>query len=452
MATFEGLIAGSARAVKASAGVPGVVGAVVIGEGAAPADVRAKFPTWESLDFAQLQGSALLLAEKPSVAVLRALLRRAAASGVRLYLLNESAPRLLELEDVFDRPLRKLDWTRIQDAISGKRVLITGGGGSIGSQLARRIAALGPARLALLDSSEFNLFKIAMELPHATPVLADIRDEAAVRRWITAEKPDIVFHAAALKQVPIVELFASEGVLTNICGLRHVVEAAHANNADVIFLSTDKAVAPSGVMGATKRLGELYCHALDRLGGRRAVPVRLGNVLGSSGSVVPVFESQIAAGGPLTVTDPAVTRYFMSIPQAAKALMQACAAGLSADHQRGVVFTIDMGDPLPVVDLARIMIQLEGLEPDKDVDIVITGLRPGEKLHEQLLGADEWIEPSPAPDVIAAASAPRGVAELREIMDRLALLARTGAQDEIVKELFAAIAAEPIAREQAEVG
>jgi O-antigen biosynthesis protein WbqV len=276
----------------------------------------------------------------------------------------------------------------------------------------------------------------------AVLALADIRDAAVMRRWMDRERPEIVFHTAALKQVPLVEAFPSEGVLTNVCGLRNVIEAAHGVGADVIFVSTDKAVEPSGVMGATKRLGELYCQALDRRGPRRALPVRLGNVLGSAGSVAPLFERQIAAGGPLTVTDSEVTRFFMSIPQAADALLQAGAAGLGANHIRGVALAIDMGEALPIVELARDMIRLEGLRPDVDVPIAITGLRPGEKLHELLVAADEWREPNPAPGVIAAASAPRGLAALHEIMDRLALLAREGADEAIAAELFAAIAPE----------
>lgn len=458
--TLEAVVTGSGRAVKAALaavgdwpdGGVGLRGAAIIGEGSAPGTMLARAPSWEALDVAALDATDIVLAETPSTPVLRALLSRASEAAKRIYLLDGGAPRPLALDDVFDRPLRKLDWSRIQSALSGKRVLITGGGGSIGSQLARRIAALSPARLTLLENSEYNLFKIAIELPQAIPVLADIRDANAMRRWFAHEKPDIVLHAAALKQVPLVELFASEGVLTNLCGLRNVAEAAHENGADLTFLSTDKAVAPSGVMGATKRLGELYCLALDRRGPRRAIPVRLGNVLGSAGSVAPLFETQLERGGPLTVTDAAVTRFFMSIPQAAKAVLQACATGLAAEHQRGLVFTIDMGEALPVVDLARIMIQLSGQRPGHDIAITFTGLRPGEKLHEQLIGDDEWLEPSPAPDVIAAASAPRGLAEVHEIIDRLAMLARQGAEQELAAELFTAIAASPIERDRAIAG
>jgi O-antigen biosynthesis protein WbqV len=241
-----------------------------------------------------------------------------------------------------------------------------------------------------------------------------------------------------LKQVPLVEAFPSEGVLTNVGGLRHVAEAARSVGADLIFVSTDKAVDPSGVMGASKRLGELYCQALDRREACRAIPVRLGNVLGSTGSVTPTFEAQLAAGGPLTVTDPEVTRFFLSIPQAADALLHAAAIGLSAPA-RGAALVIDMGEALPVVELAREVIRLEGLRPDIDVPIVFTGLRPGEKLHEQLIASDEWREADPAANVSAVVSPPRGLGELADDMERLCLLAREGADEAVAAALFAAV-------------
>ncbi len=423
-----------------------VIGVGIVGKGDGFPDALACAANWDALDLKKFSERRLLLAEMPPPAVVKALLARAVEVGAQLWVIEERRTRRLELDDLFDRPLQALDWSRIGAAITGKRVLITGGGGSIGLQLARRIVSLSPHRLTLLDSSELNLFNAARAIPAATLALADIRGSGSMRRWFDREKPDVVFHAAALKQVPLVEQFASEGLLTNVCGLRNVVEAAHANDADFIFVSTDKAVSPSGVMGATKRLGELYCQALDRRGARRAIPVRLGNVLGSAGSVAPVFEAQVAAGGPLTVTDPAATRFFMSIPQAAKALLQACAAGLEADHQRGMVYTIDMGDALRVVDLARDMIRLAGRQPERDIKIIFTGLRPGERLHERLLGEDEWSEPSPATGVIAAASAPHGIGELHEIMERLEMLAREGADKALVEELFAAIAPGPVTR------
>lgn len=445
---LESVLAGSAKAVSDAWAsregwgqlARGLRGAVVVGPGEVPLPVLTRAPMWDALDLSQLGAGALILAEAPlDGAAGRDILERAANAQMKTYLIENGAPRPLRLSDLLGRPLGAVDWARIAAMIAGKRVLITGGGGSIGGELARRIASLNPARLSLLDSSEFNLYNIALELRDATPVLADVRDAASMRRWFKREQPEIVFHTAAMKQVPLVEAFASEGVLTNVVGLRNVAEAAHSVGADLVFVSTDKAVEPSGVMGASKRLGELYCHALDRRGAQRAIPVRLGNVLGSAGSVTPIFERQLAAGGPLTVTDPEVTRYFLSIPQAADALLQAAAVALKAEP-RGNTLVIEMGEALPVVELAREIIRLEGLRPEIDVPIAFTGLRPGEKLHELLIASEEWRDADPAEGVIAVASAPRGLSELHEIMERLALLAGEGANDAVAAELFAAIA------------
>jgi O-antigen biosynthesis protein WbqV len=424
-----------------------VRGAALIGAGQPAIEVLRRAPAWQALDLDGLDANALVLAEPPANgAVARDILARAAQARMKVWLIEAGAPRPLRLDDLLGRPLGPVDWARIGAMIEGRRVLISGGGGSIGAELARRIATLSPARLTLLDSSEHNLYRIGLELRGATPVLADVRDGASMHRWFARERPELVFHAAALKQVPIVEAFASEGVLTNVCGLRNVAEAAHGVDAELIFVSTDKAVEPSGVMGASKRLGEMYCQALDRRGPRRAIPVRLGNVLGSSGSVLPIFEQQLAAGGPLTVTDAEVTRFFLSIPQAADALLQAAAVSLEAP-QHGAALVIEMGEALRVVELAREVIRLEGLRPDIDVPIVFTGLRPGEKLHELLVASDERQAGDAAPGVFTAASAPRGLSELQEIMERIALMARQGADEAVVRELFAAVA---VAGEDAE--
>lgn len=414
-------------------------GAAVLGAGEAELPVVARACDWGTLDVSAFTSHALVLAEAPDGADARLLLERAVEADVRIALLEADTVRPLRLDDLIGCPLAAVDEARIRAMIAGKRVLITGAGGSIGGELARRVAQLAPAALTLLDSSEYNLFRISQELPDATPVLADIRDPYAMRRWFKRACPQIVFHAAALKQVPLVEMFPSESVLTNVAGLRHVAEAAHAVGADLVFVSTDKAVDPSGVMGATKRLGELYCQALDRRGAQRAIPVRLGNVLGSTGSVTPTFEKQLAAGGPLTVTDPDVTRFFLSIPQAADALLQAAAVGLSAPL-RGAALLIDMGEALPVVELAREVIRLAGLRPDTDVPIVFTGLRPGEKLHEALIGEQEWREADLCGNVMAIGSAPCGLAELHEAMERLVMLAREGADAAVTHALFETLA------------
>ena len=315
------VLAGASEAVCAAlAAAPewrafDIIGTAVVGAGEPGAPVLARAPAWEALPLEALQADGVILADAPaSISARRAVLARAAAARMRVYLYKEGVVRPLVLDDLVGAPLGDVDWARIRARIAGKRVFITGGGGTIGSALARQVAELSPARLTLLDNSECNLFKISLELRDASLALADIRDQAAITQWFAREKPDIVFHAAALKQVPLVEQFPCEGVLTNICGLRNVTEAARAAGADMIFVSTDKAVDPSGVMGASKRLGELYCQALDRGPGPRAVPVRLGNVLSSAGSVAPTFEAQFAAGGPLTVTDPSVTRFSCRSP------------------------------------------------------------------------------------------------------------------------------------------
>ena len=441
---FDVIVAGSAEAVLAALesgriAASSVRGAALIGPGEVPLPVLTRAATWHSLDLTACQPRALLLAETPpNGAAARAVLDRAGAARMHVFMLDDAGMRPLRLDDLLGAPLRAMYWARIRSMLEGKKVLITGGGGSIGGELARRIAGFAPARLTLLDSSEHNLHEIGLQLRQARLALADIRDEAAMRRWFVKEQPDIVFHTAALKQVPVVEQFPSEGVLTNICGLRHVAEAAHTVGADLIFVSTDKAVDPSGVMVATKRFGEIYCQALDRRGAHRAIPVRLGNVLGSSGSVAPLFASQLAAGGPLTVTHPEVTRFFLTIPQAADALLQAASVGLETPA-RGAAFVIDMGEALPVVELARMVIQLAALQPDVDVPIAFTGLRPGEKLHEQLVASNEWHEVEPAPGVTAAASAPRTLAEVHENMAALAALARQGADADVRTALFEAI-------------
>jgi FlaA1/EpsC-like NDP-sugar epimerase len=443
----DAILVGSAQAVKdalarlnawAPAGLK-PLGAVLVGPGDATLPLKARAPIWDALDLSSITSGSLLLIDPPSDgAAKRSVLKRAAEAGLKTFLLDGDKVRRLRLDDLIGRPLGDVDWARIRSLIAGKRVMITGGGGSIGSELARRISALEPARLTLLDSSEHNLYKIGLELRDATIVLADVRDGASMGRWIARERPEIVFHAAALKQVPMVEAFASEGILTNVCGLRHVAEAARSVGADLVFVSTDKAVEPSGLMGASKRLGEMYCQALDRAGPERAISVRLGNVLGSAGSVTPIFEEQLAAGGPLTVTDAEVTRYFLTIPQAADALLQAAAVGIHADIS-GAAFVIEMGEALPVVELAREVIRLEGLRPEIDVPITFTGLRPGEKLHEALVAAGEWREADPAPGVIAVASEPRDLDAVLQCVDQLAVLAREGANEKIATALFAAI-------------
>lgn len=418
------------------------IGAIlIVGDGDIDHSKVLRAESWETLSLDGVEARQLILAHPlPNGAVARAVLAKAADARMRISVLESGRLRRLQLDDLVGKPLGPVDWSRISDLIAGKRVMITGGGGTIGGELARRVASLSPERLTLLDASEFNLHRMKLELPEALLALADVRNARSMQRWFEKERPEIVFHAAALKQVPMVEAFPSEGVLTNVVGLRNVADAAHGVGADLIFVSTDKAVQPSGVMGASKRLGELYCQALDRRGAQRAVPVRLGNVLGSTGSVAPMFADQLANGGPLTVTHPDVTRFFLSIPQAADVLLQAAAISIGSPRARGAALTVDMGEALPVVELAREVIRLEGLRPDVDVPIVFNGLRPGEKLHELLVAPDEWREPDPAPGVMAAASAPRSLGELDDLMRHLAVLAEAGEDEAVAGIMLAAVA------------
>jgi O-antigen biosynthesis protein WbqV len=305
--------------------------------------------------------------------------------------------RPIDLTDLLGRPQAVLDRTALDKLIAGQRVLITGAGGSIGSELARQVCGYLPSRVVLVENNEFNLYKIGRELEalqqgrQRRDVLCDVRDEAALLRVFDEERPDIVFHAAALKHVPLVEGNPVEGVHTNVLGTRNLAEACakYAVRA-MVLISTDKAVNPTNVMGATKRWAEAYCQAMDLSeGDTRFTAVRFGNVLGSNGSVAPLFQKQILAGGPVTVTHPEVTRFFMTIPEAVQLVLQASASGITAQAPRGEVYVLDMGKPIKIVDLARQMIRLSGKQPDTDIKIEFIGLRPGEKLHEELVHEHE---------------------------------------------------------------
>ena len=309
--------------------------------------------------------------------------------------------RPIAIEDLLRRPQTKLDRDIMARLVAGRRVLVTGAGGTIGSELTRQLAALGPAELSLIDNSEFLLYQIDLEIAERFPelardaALADVRDQERLAQILAERRPELVFHAAALKHVPLVETNPVEGVLTNVIGTRNTAEACRrAGVKAMVLISTDKAVNPSSVMGASKRLAESYCQALDieerDKSGTRFVTVRFGNVLGSTGSVVPLFQRQLAAGGPLTVTHEAMTRYFMTVREAVELVLEASAlAALSPVEDTGRIYVLDMGEPVRILDLARQMIRLAGLRPGKDVEIVFTGLRPGEKLHEELFHGQE---------------------------------------------------------------
>ena len=343
----------------------------------------------------------------------------------------------IALEDLLGRSQAVLDRAAMARMIEGRRILVTGAGGTIGSELSRQIAALGPAALTLLDNGEFGLYAIDGELRERwpglsiRPMLGDVRERARIDAAIAAEAPHIVFHAAALKHVPMVEANPLEGLLTNVVGTRNVAEAARAQAVPlVVMISTDKAVNPTSVMGAAKRLAESYCQALDldearrRGDGTRFVTVRFGNVLGSTGSVVPLFTRQLAAGGPLTVTDPEVSRFFMTVREAVELVLEASAAEMA--EARGKIVVLDMGTPVKIVDLARQMIRLAGLRPDHDVNIVFTGLRPGEKLHEELFHDAEAPVPTGNPSLRLAAPRTADYAVLARSIDELEKEVRAG--------------------------
>ena len=323
--------------------------------------------------------------------------------------------RPIDVEDLLGRPQRVLDRAAVVRLIAGRRVLVTGAGGTIGSELVRQVAALEPARLVLFEQSEHALYQIDMELAERFPgvprlaVLGDVRNPDAVEHAFAAQRPEIVLHAAAYKHVPLVEANIGEGVLTNVLGTRIVADACRRHAvAMMVMISTDKAVNPTNVMGASKRVAEMVCQSLDldraaSNAGTQFVTVRFGNVLGSSGSVVPLFQRQLGQGGPLTVTHPDVTRYFMTTREAVELILQAAAMPGDALHAAGKIFVLDMGQPVRIQDLARQMIRLAGLRPDKDVKIAFTGLRPGEKLYEEVLHSDETTVPTPQDGILLAA-------------------------------------------------
>lgn len=339
--------------------------------------------------------------------------------------------RFMDIADLLGRPQVGLDSEAVAAAIVGRRVLVTGAGGTIGRELVRQIAAFSPERLILLDACEFGLYEIDLEMGEnhpmvaRTPVLCSIRQREQLMRVFAEHQPELVFHAAALKHVPLVEEHPTAGVQTNVIGTRNVADAARRYGARaMVQVSTDKAVNPVGFMGVTKRLGELYCQALDLAGAhRRDAPrfmtVRFGNVLGSSGSLIPLFQRQLSRGGPLTVTHKDIERFFMTVHEAVQLILHSAARGLRDGESRGRIYVLDMGAPMRVIDVARRMIRLAGLEPDLDVDIEIVGLRPGEKLFEELFDSKEVQLPSGMPGVFEAASHVVERAILQQAFDQL---------------------------------
>ena len=287
-----------------------------------------------------------------------------------------------------------MDLEEISLYITDKTVLVTGGGGSIGSELCRQIATFLPKQLIILDNYENSAYDIQNELLSNYPeldlvtIIANIREKPRLERIFKGYRPDLVFHAAAHKHVPLMEANPTEAIKNNIFGTLNVAECADKYGAKrFVMISTDKAVNPTNIMGATKRVAEMIIQAFSKQSGTEFVAVRFGNVLGSNGSVIPLFKKQIEQGGPVTVTDPEIIRYFMTIPEAVQLVLQA-----GAMAEGGEIFVLDMGEPVKIYDLARNLIRLSGFEPDVDIKIEFTGLRPGEKLYEELLLAEEGIE------------------------------------------------------------
>jgi FlaA1/EpsC-like NDP-sugar epimerase len=326
----------------------------------------------------------------------------------------------ISIEDLLGRSTREIDVSPLRELITNRKVLVTGAGGSIGSELCRQIAVMDPARLLLFDHAELALYTISKEIRHLRPTLAveqrlgSVTDREDVTETFRAFQPDLVFHAAALKHVDIAEGHPVATANTNSVGTRHVADAAAAVDVTcAVFISTDKAVNPVSVLGATKRAGELYWAASDRRSreaGQRSrfLTVRFGNVLGSSGSVIPLFREQLARGGPLTVTHPEVERYFMTISEAVTLVLMASTLGVKT-AEISPTFVLDMGQPIKILDLASRMIRLSGLEPNRDVDILFTGLRPGERLSEALEHHDEDLRETPIPGVRATDATPTDV-------------------------------------------
>jgi O-antigen biosynthesis protein WbqV len=320
------------------------------------------------------------------------------------------------VEDLLLRPSVSIDYRRLETFVAGKAIVVTGGGGSIGSEICERMVAFGAARLLVIENSEpalhavVELLKSKQSSTTISGRIADIRDRARIMGLIAQFKPDMVFHAAALKHVPLLETDWDEGIKTNVFGSINVADAAAAAGAAaMVMISTDKAIEPVSVLGATKRLAEMYCEALDNDLARHAagknatrmIAVRFGNVLASNGSVVPKFKAQIEAGGPVTVTHPDMVRYFMTIREACDLVITAAAHALGPNSSDVSVYLLNMGQPVKIVDLAERIIRLSGLEPGRDIQIAFTGVRPGERLHEILFARDEETNEIGIPGIVA---------------------------------------------------
>ena len=346
--------------------------------------------------------------------------------------------REVDITDLLRRKSVAVDRERVGASLGGKRVLITGAGGSIASELCRQVARWGPSELVLLGHGENSIFEILIELEESWPslpihaLIADVRDIERIRQIFSTYRPDVVFHAAAHKHVKMMQMNVEEAITNNIQGTRNVVEVALDTSVNrLVMISTDKAVQPSSVMGATKRMAEMIVLDAANRSGRAFSVVRFGNVLGSRGSVVPLFKRQIAAGGPVTVNHPDIERYFMTIPEAVHLVLQASAMGQGSE-----VFLLNMGQAVRILDLAEDLIRLSGLEPGQDIEIVFTGLRPGDKLTEALWDEGADYEDTSHPDITRLVNEDSISGQrLNQIVDELINLAREADVDAVTEIL-----------------
>ncbi len=357
--------------------------------------------------------------------------------------------REVQVEDVLGRAPVEVDMARVARYLNGRRVLVTGAGGSIGSELCRQVAAVGPGSLVIVDHAENNLFEIDLELRdrgHApTPVVADCRDAELMDQVFATHHPEIVFHAAAYKHVPMMELNPIQAIANNSLATATLADLATRHRVErVCLISTDKAVEPQTVMGGSKALAERIVEMHGRDADTRFAAVRFGNVLGSSGSVLPIFRRQIAAGGPVTVTHPDMTRYFMTIPEAVQLVIEA--TGIA---EGGDVFVLDMGEPVRIMDLAHNMVRLSGMEPGRDIQIEVTGVRPGEKLHEELFNLDEDVRPTRYGGILRATRPPLDPDVLGARLDDLRAVVESGDPTAAAAVLWATLRA---GRDDAVVG